>query len=171
MFTRQGSHSDWKTWKMGRHFPVREKSGNFEQAGKVREKSGKTQNAETFREFQTNNICYFLVIFKCTVYHLLKWIKFSVKKQNFKKILEKWKPILEKWKNNTGKMENNTGKVREFCQSGKVGTMPGDLPKTIKICDNAIHRLLTVLMYKILKQSIQDSSKIVKILPLFCMDL
>ena len=33
----QGSHSDWKTWKMGRHFPVREKSGNFEQTGKVRE--------------------------------------------------------------------------------------------------------------------------------------
>ena len=33
----QGSHSDWKTWKMGRHFPVREKSGNFEQTGKLRE--------------------------------------------------------------------------------------------------------------------------------------
>ena len=31
--------------KMGRHFPVRDKSGNFEQTGKVREKSGKiTQN-------------------------------------------------------------------------------------------------------------------------------
>ena len=26
----QGSHSDWKTGKIGRHFPVREKSGNFE---------------------------------------------------------------------------------------------------------------------------------------------
>ena len=24
---------------------------------------------------------------------------------------------------NTGKMRGNTGKVREFCQSGKVGTM------------------------------------------------
>ena len=34
-----------KPGKMGRHFPVREKSGNFEQTGKVREKSGKiTQN-------------------------------------------------------------------------------------------------------------------------------
>ena len=33
----QGSHSDWKPGKMGRHFPVREKSGNFEQTGKVRE--------------------------------------------------------------------------------------------------------------------------------------
>ena len=26
-----------KPGKMGRHFPVREKSGNFEQSGKVRE--------------------------------------------------------------------------------------------------------------------------------------
>ena len=25
----QGSYSDWKTWKMGRHFPVGEKSENF----------------------------------------------------------------------------------------------------------------------------------------------
>ena len=40
---------------------------------------------------------------------LVKWIKFSVKKQNVKK--------------NTGKMAKNTGKVREFCQSGKVGTL------------------------------------------------
>ena len=42
----QGSHSNWKTWKMGRHFPVREKLGNFEQTGKVREnhtKYGKSQ--------------------------------------------------------------------------------------------------------------------------------
>ena len=31
------SHSDWKPGKIGRHFPVREKSGNFEQTGKVRE--------------------------------------------------------------------------------------------------------------------------------------
>ena len=29
--------SDWKTGKMGRHFPVRKKSGNFEQTEKVRE--------------------------------------------------------------------------------------------------------------------------------------
>ena len=34
---------------------------------------------------------------------------FSLKKQNIKK--------------NTGKMAQNTGKVREFCQSGKVGTL------------------------------------------------
>ena len=49
------------------------------------------------------------MIFKCPVYYLLKWIKFSVKKQHIKK--------------NTGKMGKNTGKVREFCQSGKVGTL------------------------------------------------
>ena len=30
-----------KPGKMGRHFPVREKSGNFDETGKVREKSGK----------------------------------------------------------------------------------------------------------------------------------
>ena len=30
-----------KPGKMGRHFPVREKSGNFDQTGKVREKSHK----------------------------------------------------------------------------------------------------------------------------------
>ena len=42
-----------KPEKMGRHFPVREKSGNFEQTGKVREKSGKiTQNTGKLREFE-----------------------------------------------------------------------------------------------------------------------
>ena len=30
-----GSHRDCKNWKMGRHFPVREKSGNFVKTGKV----------------------------------------------------------------------------------------------------------------------------------------
>ena len=39
-----------KPGKMGRHFPVREKSGNFEQTGKVGEKSGKTtQNTGKLR--------------------------------------------------------------------------------------------------------------------------
>ena len=42
-----------KPGKMGRHFPVREKSGNFEQTGKVREKSGETtQNTGKLRAFQ-----------------------------------------------------------------------------------------------------------------------
>ena len=46
-----------KPGKMGRHFPVREKSGNFEQTGKLREKSGKiTQNTGKLREFEINII-------------------------------------------------------------------------------------------------------------------
>ena len=58
---------------MGRHFPGRENSGNFVQTGKLREKSGKiSQKAGKLREL--------LVIFKLTVYYLLKWIKFSVLK-------------------------------------------------------------------------------------------
>ena len=65
------------------------------------EKSWKiTQNTGKLGQFQTNIICYFLVIFKWTVYYFLKWIKFSVQFFFY-----------------------NTGKVREFCQSGKVGTM------------------------------------------------
>ena len=49
-----------KPGKMGRHFPVREKSGNFEQTGKVREKSGKiTQNTGKLREFGINIIKIF----------------------------------------------------------------------------------------------------------------
>ena len=48
-----------KPGKMVRHFPVREKSGNFDQTGKVREKSGKiTQNTGKLREFQTNILCH-----------------------------------------------------------------------------------------------------------------
>ena len=54
-----------KPGKMGKHFPVREKSGNFEQTGKVREKSGKTtQNTGKLRKFQKKIICYFSKIFK-----------------------------------------------------------------------------------------------------------
>ena len=46
-----------KPGKMGRHFPVREKSGNFEQTGKVREKSWKiAQNTGKLREFEINII-------------------------------------------------------------------------------------------------------------------
>ena len=51
--------------KVGRHFPVREKSGHFEHTGKVREKSEKiTQNTGKLNEFHTNVIYQFLVIFK-----------------------------------------------------------------------------------------------------------
>ena len=75
-------------------FPLRmDKLENLEkwegvfQTGKSRgilnrlEKSGKiTQNTGKIREFQTNIICYFSVIFNYTVYCLLKLINFSVKK-------------------------------------------------------------------------------------------
>ena len=46
------------------------------------------------------------------MYCFLKWIKFSVKQTNTKKILENWKKY---WK--------SQGKVREFCQCRKVGTL------------------------------------------------
>ena len=78
---------------MGRHFPVREKSGNFEQTGKVRENHTKYWKTDINWD---KYYLIFLVIFKWTVYYLLKWIKFSVKKQNIKKVLEKWQKILEK---------------------------------------------------------------------------
>ena len=46
-----------KPGKMGRHFPVREKAGNFEQTGKIKEKSGKiTQNNGKIRKFEINII-------------------------------------------------------------------------------------------------------------------
>ena len=32
-----GSYLDWKSWKKGEHFPVREKSGNLEHTGKIME--------------------------------------------------------------------------------------------------------------------------------------
>ena len=37
---------------------------------------------------------------------------------------------LKKTKKNTGKMAKNTGKVREFCQSGKVGTLYLDINRS-----------------------------------------
>ena len=45
-----GSNLDWKTaktWKMGEHFPVREKSWNFYQAGKVIESLGISGSYDT----------------------------------------------------------------------------------------------------------------------------
>ena len=50
-----------KTGKTGRHFPVREKSGNFEQTGKVRENHTKYWKTE---EISEKIICYFSMIFK-----------------------------------------------------------------------------------------------------------
>ena len=36
---------------------------------------------------------------------------------------------------NTGKMEKDTGKVREFCQSGKVGTLIAEREHALHISD------------------------------------
>ena len=68
---RQGSHSDWKNGK----------SGNFVQTGKVRENDTKYWKT---RRIWDKYYLIFLVIFKWTVYYLLKWIKFSVKKIKLK---------------------------------------------------------------------------------------
>ena len=58
--------------------------GNFEQTGKIREKSGKiTQNTGKLREFQTNIIFYFLVIFKLTVYYFVEMHQIFSYKINF----------------------------------------------------------------------------------------
>ena len=85
----QGSHRTGKPGKMGRHFPVREKSRNFDQTGKVRENQTKYWKTEGI-----SDKCYWLF-----VYYLLNLMKFSVKKKRITvKILENGK---------------NTGKVRE----------------------------------------------------------
>ena len=109
----QGSHSDWKTWKTwknGKAFSsqgkVREFWTDWKSQGKVRENH--TKYWKTWRIWNKYYMI-FLMIFKWTVYYLLKWIKFSVYKI---RTLEKY------WKK-----AKNTGKVREFCQSRKVGTL------------------------------------------------
>ena len=91
----------------------------FSSQGKVREFWTDWKSQGKFRENHTKYwkteinwdkyYSIFLVIFKWTVHFLVKWIKFSVKKN---KTLKKY------WK-----MAKNNGKVREFCQSGKVGTL------------------------------------------------
>ena len=80
-----------KPGKMGRHFPVRERSGNFEQTGKVRENHTKYR-----KTWGISEKCYllFFLIFKLTVYYLLKWRTFSILKKL--KIPGKWEKILEK---------------------------------------------------------------------------
>ena len=67
----RGSHLDWKN---GKAFSSQGILNRLENSGKI------TQNTGKLREFQTNAVCYFLVLFKCTVYYLVKWIEFSVYK-------------------------------------------------------------------------------------------
>ena len=73
---------------MGRHFPVREKSGNFEQTGK----SGKiTQNTGKLGEFEINIIDILSDIkMNCVLFAKMDQV-FSLKKLSIKKILENGK--------------------------------------------------------------------------------
>ena len=74
---------------MGRHFPVREFWTDWKSQGKVRENH--TKYLKTQGIWNKYYLIFdILMIFRWTVYYLLKWIKFSVKKnRNIKKILEK----------------------------------------------------------------------------------
>ena len=72
---------------MGRHFPVKEILESLEKLGNITQNTGKFWGG--ILEISDKYYLLFLVIFKWTVYFLLKWIKFSVeKKQNLKKVLE-----------------------------------------------------------------------------------
>ena len=70
---------------MGRHFPVREKSGNFEQTGKVREYLTKYWKNEKISD---KYYLILLVIYKLTVLFAKIDQVFSLKDKAFKKILE-----------------------------------------------------------------------------------
>ena len=81
---------------MGRHFPVREKSGNFEQTLKVRE------NHTKYWKILKISDRYYLLLFSdiqitCVLFAKMDQV-FSLKNKTLK---------------NTEKMETNTGKVRE----------------------------------------------------------
>ena len=79
---------------MGRHFPVRKKSGNFEQTGKDRE------NHTKYWKIQGILDKYYLLFFSDIKMNCIIFAKmdqgFSLKKQNIEKILENGKKILEK---------------------------------------------------------------------------
>ena len=110
LLKQQGSHSDWKTWKNGKAFSSQGKVREFWWDWKSQGKSHKIlENWGNFRQM-------LFVIFQWQlnefVYYLLNLIKCSVKKTITVKNTGKWEKILEK-----------SGKVREFCQSGKVGTL------------------------------------------------
>ena len=89
------------------------------QSGKSRGILNRLEKSENHTKYWKTEINWdkyyliFLVIFKWTVHFLVKWIKFSVKKN--KTLKKYWKNGQKYWK--------SQGKVREFCQSGKVGTL------------------------------------------------
>ena len=85
----QGTHSDWKNWKNWEGIFQSEKSqgilNRLEKSGTI------TRNTVKFREFQTNILFVIFYWYLNVLCIIVKWIKFSVKKQNFKNKLEKWK--------------------------------------------------------------------------------
>ena len=92
VFTWYHSHMDWKTWKMRNLFPVREKSGNFEQTGKVREFHPKYwKKWGKFSQFIFSLTCLIEVYLVNRFFVFLKFIKGYTEKllENGKKILEK----------------------------------------------------------------------------------
>ena len=109
-----GSHMDWKPGKMRKLFPVREKWGNFEQAGKIREfyqKYWKSEgNLPKILEIW-RNFSQFLFLFSL-------WLLMEVYLLNrLLHVLNSLNKTLKK----TGKWKKNTGKVREICQSKNMG--------------------------------------------------
>ena len=88
------------------------------------EKSGKSQGKshkilENWGNFRQMLFVIFQWQLNEFVYYLLNLIKCSVKKTITEKNTGKWEKILENGK----KYWKSQGKVREFCQSGKVGTL------------------------------------------------
>ena len=104
---------------MGKLFPVREKSWNFEQTGKsqgILPKILKKMGQFYLKYWKSENIlaCFYFVLFFFSDFfievYLLKRFLYLLSSSN-KTLKKYWK-----WK------ENN-GKVREICQSENVGTM------------------------------------------------
>ena len=95
--------------KMGRHFPVREESGNFTKTRKVRAfypKYWKNQKKLYWKIEKILEICQQVIVKNLQIcYH-------NLNKNELEKILENWK-----------KYRKSHGKVREICQSEKVGNM------------------------------------------------
>ena len=72
---KQGSHSDWKTWKNQKAFSSQGKVGEFWSDWKSQGKSHKILENEKISD---KYYLIFSAIFSLTVYYLLKHIKFSV---------------------------------------------------------------------------------------------
>ena len=99
---KHGSHKDWKTWKNGETFPVREKSGNFEQTVKSQRISPKI--LEKMRKFWPVFLFLFSLTFKLKCNLLNKSLYFLTP-------LHKALKNSGKWKENTGKVMENQGNL------------------------------------------------------------